>query len=131
MTLRAGGADAAGACGMTTDQQFLLATALQVSVPLALMDLADAPAWQVSLRRQNAQEMVIAHADEMMYLSRPHRGWGGTRQAFRGLADAIAILSRQPGGVPFAGYVWCADHFPGGKSGHERCPKCLGDAHEQ
>ena len=95
-----------------------------------LLPLAVQP--QIELVRQLPPERVAELAEHAL-ATLAHAGDGllyrtpDTRQAFVALVDALAVLSFAPGGVAFAGWVWCATHgMTGQREGQPaRCPQCV------
>jgi DNA-directed RNA polymerase specialized sigma24 family protein len=61
-----------------------------------------------------------------MFLTKPHKGEGGTADTFNHLARGLAALAFQPGGVRFNGTLWCAEHAPWGAAAGEEfaCRRC-------
>ena len=101
----------------------LLAALLPLAVPLRIEALRHLPPARIEERRVAALDL-LAHAGDGLLYRTPE-----TRQAFVALVDALAILAFAPGGVAFAGWIWCADHGQIGDS-RERmgiCPQCLAE----
>lgn len=91
-----------GARGRSEDTRALLATALQVAVPLRIHELRDWPAdARVALARLQADQ-TAAHGDDLQF--------GGKHcvTTFNSLAVALAAAAYQPGGVTLFGCRWDA-----------------------
>ncbi|MEV7264665.1 hypothetical protein AB0N38_14045 [Micromonospora aurantiaca] len=88
-----------------------LLIALDCAVPLWMLQLrAETPAAREHTRRlwaQGGASIVASQGDVLQYGSkRP----GEAAKAFNALAQGLAALAWQPGGVTFAGRHWCVDH---------------------
>lgn len=111
-----------------TNADWLLPITLGIAVPIAIADLR--------LDGCNARvraDVLLEHAPE---LADEIAGNGDAILAgikdrktvvksFADTARGIAVLAHLPGGVKFAGNIWCAAHFPAGRVTDERtCPDC-------
>lgn len=77
--------------------------ALQVAVPMR-QPATTAP---LTLRQQQALGNDLQrHSDALLGAAKP----GTSRFALNALAETLATLSHQPGGVTFMGVHWCTDH---------------------
>jgi hypothetical protein len=66
--------------------------------------------WDVWSRQHRARvcaDEVAAHGDVLMFKQKTSKGRESTAAAFNRLAEGIAALAFQPGGVVFAGHHWC------------------------
>jgi len=85
----------------------LLATALEVAVPLRMMELIrdGGPVEADFARIARHAEDLIAHGDDLLFRNEKQHA---TATRFNQLADAIAVLSFAPGGITV-----CGAHFDG------------------
>lgn len=75
----------------------VLEATLQVAVPLWVEELRALAPEERAARAQEAALFIAAHGDDLQF-GGPH-----CREAFNRLAEGLALLSFQPGGVRFAG----------------------------
>jgi hypothetical protein len=95
---------------------------LQAAVPLLIADLRHIDTQQrVDLARAAVQPLV-EHGDDLQY------GGKHCRAAFAAVARALAAGAYQPGGITFAGQLWCAAHRPFGAALEWPCADCLASA---
>lgn len=95
----------------------LLTTSLLAAVPLWIHRMRD---WSPEERCRRSPELadhVAAHGDILQFKSKKR---GETAEAFNRLAEGVAILAHQPGGVTVFGLHWCVgschmgiEHAPG------------------
>ena len=88
----------------------LLASTLQLAVPLHIHELAGLDAEQLRAAADGCADLVAEHGDDLQF--------GGHRcaAAFNALARGLAALAYCPGGVTFADLHWCVQPHP-------RCPR--------
>jgi hypothetical protein len=100
----------------------LLITALQVAVPLHVLDLRRLDTEQredlIELERSSIADAIGAHGDDLMY------GGKETTATFAKLARGVAFASFAAYGTRFLGLVWCAIHAPGGEAQPGTSPRC-------
>jgi hypothetical protein len=90
----------AGPSGARDDRGELLRVALAAAVPLWVAELRGRPFSQLQARAQACAATIAAHGDWLLYgAKRP----GRTAEVFNQLAEAVAILALQPGGVEVFG----------------------------
>ena len=82
----------------------LLAGLLPLAVPPQIDLIRQLPPERVAELTESAVETLAHAGDGLLYRTRD------TREAFVALVNALAILAFAPGGVAFAGWIWCADH---------------------
>lgn len=70
-------------------------------------------------------QYIAEHGDNVLFRSgdRKHT----TAKAFAVLARGLAVLAFQPGGVTFAGHLWCATHPRQQRPDGRICPECLAE----
>lgn len=92
---------------MTTDARNdeLLSWTLMIAVPLWIERLRDLPTEQRIARARACAQVVAEHGDHVLYRSKRA---GETAAAFNALAEGLACLAFQPGGVEFAGQHFIA-----------------------
>jgi hypothetical protein len=97
-----------------TASDAVLACALEVAVPLRIMELlAMSPAKREPTMngwRSKAVEAVASEGDILMYRSKKS---GESARVFNHLARGLAVLAGAPGGVLFSGRHWCLEHVYG------------------
>lgn len=109
-----------------------LVDALQVAVPMALDNL---DTWPDDLRadvierwRAAAVESLPYRADDVLYgtgLKSTQKRRDAAAATFGDLARGLAVLATAPGGVSFAGVLWCASHARWGRTAPHPCADCL------
>lgn len=85
----------------------LLATMLQVAVPLWQERLKTVPWADLMARIETSSQLLAEHGDKLLYLSEKK---GETANLFNRTAEAIAVLSFVPGGVTLFGQTWSGEH---------------------
>lgn len=81
----------------------LLKVALLTAVPLWIERVKPWD-WERRLARaEQAVDVIASEGDNILHRSREQ---GESAKAFNALAEALAILAYQPGGVEFAGMHW-------------------------
>ena len=89
----------------------LLRASLDCAVPLWIEKIkSNADRWEDAKgtrRRALCVEIITSNGDNILYRSKKP---GGTAEAFNALAEALAILSFQPGGVDFMDMHFEANH---------------------
>jgi hypothetical protein len=81
----------------------LLLTALKTAVPLWVNIWQPRSITERQQRGLECAQIVAEQGDVIMYRSSRK---GKTAEAFNALAEGIAILSLNPGGVMFMGHTW-------------------------
>jgi len=106
-------------------------------VPAVVVALVELDRWpleeQASVRaawQQQLLRLLDGSGDTMADWLHGHAKRRPTRRDRQQVSDAFAVLARglaamahQPGGVRFAGTLWCAQHAPLGTTGYP-CPGC-------
>lgn len=92
---------------MTQDNALLL-IALDAAVPLWIEKLREVPVASRIERARGLADIIASKGDVLQF------GGKGCAEAFNALAESLACLAFQPGGVRFMGRHWEAT---GGKSG--------------
>lgn len=118
-----------------SDNQWLLATTLQVAVPVLLADLARLTPRQRgrTIARWAAEGAdAIAHqGDALMYGGKR----GQAAKAFDATARGVAAGAHAAGGMVIFGVLFCAAHTPGGLAVDQAvhcCPDCpTGEVQDQ
>lgn len=90
---------------MTEDS--LLTITLKVAVPLWAAQMSTWEPRRLVRVARECCDTIASHGDDILYQSK-HRG--DTAKAFNALAQGIAVLAMQPGGVTVFGVHWCTDH---------------------
>jgi hypothetical protein len=83
----------------------LLSWTLTIAVPMWIERIRDLPTEQRIARARACAQVVAEHGDNVLYRSKRR---GETAAAFNALAEALACLAYQPGGVQFAGQQFIA-----------------------
>jgi len=78
----------------------LLKSALEAAVPLWILKWKDKTFAERTARAGECGDIIAEHGDIIMFKGKKK---GETANAFNALAEALAILSFQPGGVKFMG----------------------------
>lgn len=97
----------------------LLTISLQAAVPLWIHKVRNLTEDQQHARAQRCADQVAAHGDLIQHRSKKK---GESATAFNGLAEGIAVLAYNAGGVVFMGTHWCAEHHPFGVQQPESGP---------
>lgn len=99
--------------------QALLPTALSAAVPLRIIEIAErgGPTTDDWTRLQSLERLLAERGDQLLF--RSSRA-GETAEVFNALAEALAILSFLPGGVPFGEECFDALQILSGLLGEER-----------
>jgi hypothetical protein len=91
--------------------ELLLLTALQVAVPMRIMDLRALPPGartnQIRWWAEDAAGVIAARGDILQYGGKR----GKSAAAFDWLARGLAAAAFSPGGITFLGVHWCTDHL--------------------
>lgn len=83
-----------------------LGVALDAAVPLWIRRVQDySPAWRASRASQCAS--IVAHKGDVILYRSGRKS--ETARAFNALAEGLALMAFQPGGVRFAGRHWEAE----------------------
>jgi hypothetical protein len=85
----------------------LLLTTLHAAVPMWIEKFTRWDAWSRQLRALQCADEIAAHGDVLLFKQTRRQGRKGTVDAFNALAEGIAALAFQPGGVTFSGHHWC------------------------
>lgn len=101
-------------------QEWLLATTLDISVPLDLAILyamGDEDREEAITRWAATAAELIAHSDASLLYPIPasprtadHAAEPGTAATFSALSKGLAAGAHTPGGITFLGRHWCTDH---------------------
>lgn len=78
----------------------LLLSTLELAVPMWQEEWRGRPPAEREIRGRELSQVVAERGDVILYRAK------GTAEAFNALAEAVAILSFQPGGVEFLGRRW-------------------------
>lgn len=85
----------------------LLVATLQAAVPMWIDQYQNWDTYSRQCRATHCADEVAAHGDILVFKQKTAEGRKGTVNAFNRLAEGIAILAYNPGGVTFAGHHWC------------------------
>jgi hypothetical protein len=104
--------------------QMVLPTALSAAVPLWIFDIYErgGPTTEDWMRLQSLGRLLAERGDQLLF--RGARA-GETAEVFNALAEALAILSFLPGGVPFGEERFDALQVLSGLLGEERATSYL------
>jgi hypothetical protein len=97
----------------------ILEITLSAAVPLRIAELAGTSPDRRLALATGAADTLAAHGDDLLY------GGEHCRAAFGAVVRALAIGAYQPGGIHFAGTLWCAVHHPHGGREEWPCPPCV------
>lgn len=100
---------------------------LELAVPLHIHEIRHWSTQNWIHQAQHCADEVASKGDILQFRSKTK---GETAKAFNSLAQGLAILAYQPGGVTFAGLHWCADLHPGGSRDVDSytCTRTLGNS---
>lgn len=93
--------------GSSEDKTWLLRVHLQTAVPLWVLAMKNWSSERIGRVAEQCCDTVASEGDNILYKSRVA---GKSAQAFNALAQGIAVLSMQPGGVMVFGHHFCTDH---------------------
>lgn len=101
--------------GEWREKQALLATTLQLAVPLWIERLRERPWEYVQQRAKECSQHIAGHGDNLLFRAKKK---GQSAEAFNRLAEGIACLSFCPGGVKIFGQHWeaCLEEEVGSRS---------------
>lgn len=105
---------------MRTDT--LLPDMLALAVPLWIMQMRNSTHEQRQARARQCAELLgeSGMGEAVLYNIK-----GKSGRSFNAVAESIAILAFQPGGVRVFGALWCARHPSAKANGSQICPDCL------
>lgn len=110
---------------MKATDDIALVESLRFAVPMWVHELRDCTPEQRVARAKRCAQVVAEHGDALQFKGESASARRSTRDAFNRLAEGLALLAFQDGGVAFAGHHWCVGSNHMGVPGNGSCDEEL------
>lgn len=106
---------------MKAPDMTVLVETLRFAVPLHIIELRTVREQHRIARAHSAAAAIATYGDILQYGGKTPASRSRIAGTFNQLAEGLACLAYQPGGVEFKGIHWCVWTHPGGAEGVTGC----------